>query len=65
MKLSIETEGEGFSLEITHIPKDRDSGIFSEVKQIIKDNRDDPIEAFRKASKLLEEYKLKKKDNNG
>lgn len=59
MKLSLETEGDGIDIVISHIPKDRDSGLFARVKEVIREHRDDPYEAFRKGLKMIEEDKLK------
>lgn len=61
MKLSLETEGDGIDIVISHIPKDRDSGLFREVKDLIKNHREDPIQAFRLASDLITKDRLKNK----
>lgn len=61
MKLSLETEGDGIDIIISHIQKDRDSGLFREVKDLIKNHRDDPIRAFRLASDLIAKDRLKER----
>ena len=63
MKLSLETEGDGIVISISHIPKDRDTGVFAEVKAVLRENRENPYEAFRLGAKLIEEHKLKGKSN--
>jgi hypothetical protein len=60
MKLSLKTEGKGLEIEISHRQKDRDSGLFTKVKEILRNNPD-PHEAFRKASELITEDRLKGK----
>lgn len=63
MKLSLETEGDGIDVVISHISKDRDSVLFAKVKGVLREHIDDPYEAFRKGLKMIEEDKLKGNTN--